>query len=516
MAYLALYREYRPKTFEDVIDQNHIVETLKNQIMSQKIGHAYLFCGTRGTGKTSTAKIFAKAVNCLSPKNGSPCGQCEVCKSIQSNGNLDIVEIDAASNNGVDQIRDLREKVNFLPTVAKYKVYIIDEVHMLTESAFNALLKTLEEPPEHVIFILATTEPEKIPATILSRCMRFDFKLVDTKNLVNHLKNIFDKIGIKYEESAVELIAKAGKGSVRDTLSIAEMCKSFASEKLMLDDVEKCLGFTDSETLKKIATSIANKDGKTIILEIEKIYSSGKNLSVLMTELVDLFKKFITIKIAPDYDLNETKEDLAEYTKIANMFDEKFLIEALKTLSLSSSEIKLCDDQKAYILSTLIGLYYTQNAQLDDLTNRVLKIENDIKSGQIVPKNTENLNKIDEKAPNFDEIDKKKDEVKDDSNSKNESEIFGELIKFAREKNEHILHQCFGDIKAVKIDNNKFIFVCNDEGTQNMIQNRSQFVLNFLKTRYNINEIGIEIFVDKDKELIKKLDNLLDGKLKVE
>ncbi|MBO7508596.1 MAG: DNA polymerase III subunit gamma/tau, partial [Clostridia bacterium] len=455
MSYLALYREFRPQTFKEVVDQKHIVETLKNQVMTKKIGHAYLFCGTRGTGKTSCAKIFAKAVNCLSPKNGSPCGECEVCKSIQTNGNLDIVEIDAASNNGVDQIRDLREKVNFLPTVAKYKVYIIDEVHMLTENAFNALLKTLEEPPEHVIFILATTEPEKIPATILSRCMRFDFKLVDTKNLVNHLKNIFDKIGIKYEDAAVELIAKAGKGSVRDTLSIAEMCKSFASEKLMLDDVEKCLGFTDSETLKNIATAVAKKDGKTIILEIEKIYNSGKNMSVLMTELIDLFKKLITIKIASDYDLNETKEDLAEYTKIASLFDEKFLIEALKTLSLSSSEIKLCDDQKAYILSTLIGLYYTQNAQLDDLQNRVIKIENNIKNGQILQKNAENLNKIDGKAPIFEEVDKKKDNLNDDANRKNENEIFGELIKFTREQNEHILHQCFGDIKNVRIDSGK-------------------------------------------------------------
>ena len=203
MAYLALYRRYRPTTFEKIVGQDHIVKTLVNQIEGDKIGHAYLFCGTRGTGKTSTAKIFAKAINCLSPKNGSPCGECEACKALSNPSNLDVIEIDAASNNGVGEIRELREKVSFPPINCRYKVYIIDEVHMLSTPAFNALLKTLEEPPKHAVFILATTESHKMPQTILSRCMRFDFKLVPTEQIATLIKEIYDEVGKEYEEEAI-------------------------------------------------------------------------------------------------------------------------------------------------------------------------------------------------------------------------------------------------------------------------------------------------------------------------
>jgi len=524
MSYLALYREFRPQTFDEVVGQQHIVETLKNQIITKKIGHAYLFCGTRGTGKTSCAKIFARAVNCLSPKNGSPCGECEICKTIQTNGNLDIVEIDAASNNGVDQIRDLREKVNFLPSVAKYKVYIIDEVHMLTESAFNALLKTLEEPPEHVIFILATTEPEKIPATILSRCMRFDFKLIDTKVLASHLKNIFNKIGIKYEDSAVELIAKAGKGSVRDTLSIAELCKSYSENVLTSENVAQCLGYTDSQKINNIANAILQKNGQIIVYEIENLYKSGKNLSVLIDELCDYFKNILITKVAPEYDLNVTDETLQEYKALANAFDQQYLVDILRILSVSAMEIKNCVDEKSYILSILIGLFYNQNLQIENLKTRISKLEigmenlsNYYKNNEILVKNQQNLQKNDQKAPNFEQITQNLQSNQNvNSNKKTALEIFGELIKYTRESGEQILHQSFGDVKSVKIENQKFVFICTVQDCKNIIENRKEIVLNFLKSRYNINEIGFEIFVDKDAEVLKQLNNLLDGKIKVE
>ena len=228
----ALYRVYRPKTFEDVVGQEHIVKTLKNQIKNNNIGHAYLFSGTRGTGKTSTAKIFARAVNCLNPINEEPCNECEICRDTLNDNIMDVVEIDAASNNSVDDIRELRESVKYTPSKAKYKVYIIDEVHMLSQGAFNALLKTLEEPPSYVIFILATTEPHKIPATILSRCQRFDFKRVSSKDIAARMAYICEKEDIEVEDKALNLIARNSQGALRDALSILDQCMSFGNDKI--------------------------------------------------------------------------------------------------------------------------------------------------------------------------------------------------------------------------------------------------------------------------------------------
>lgn len=252
MAYTSLYRKYRPDTFDKVIGQDHIVRTLKNQIAHGNVGHAYIFTGTRGTGKTSVAKIFARAVNCLSPlADGSPCGKCENCVELASNSNFDILEIDAASNNSVDQIRELTDKIGFPPTVGKYKVYIVDEVHMLSKAAFNALLKTLEEPPSHAIFILATTEIHQIPATILSRCLRFDFRLVPNGVIAKRIRFIFDDIGVKYENEAVDLIASAGAGSVRDALSVADMCVSYCDSNVTYNGVLEVLGAADPKNFNR-------------------------------------------------------------------------------------------------------------------------------------------------------------------------------------------------------------------------------------------------------------------------
>ncbi len=294
MAYLSLYRRFRPDSFDTMVRQEHVGRGLKNQIATGTVGHAYLFTGPRGTGKTSVARIFARAVNCEHPTDRAPCGKCASCKAI-GEGSLDIVEIDAASNNGVGEMRDLREKVQYPPVTGKYKVYIIDEVHMLTDSAFNALLKTLEEPPVHAIFILATTEPQKIPATILSRCMRLDFKLIPTADLVSHLKSILDELGKSYEEEAVAAIARAGAGSDRDMLSIAEMCFAY-SEKLTYEGVTAVLGAADFKETCALCADLLNADLGSALEKTEKILSEGRSVGVLCRDLLQLLNMTAIVK----------------------------------------------------------------------------------------------------------------------------------------------------------------------------------------------------------------------------
>lgn len=296
MAYLAFYRLFRPTTFDKVVRQEHIVKILTNQVETGKPGHAYLFCGPRGTGKTSIAKIFAKAVNCEHPVNGSPCGTCPTCKALADPSNLDIVEIDAASNNGVDEMRDLRDKVQYPPVAGKYKVYIVDEVHMLSASAFNAMLKTLEEPPHHAIFILATTEPHKLPATILSRCMRFDFKLLPEEDLVSLLRSVFTSIGKEYEEEALYAIARAGAGSARDTLSIADTCVSYDRGTLTFEAVGAVLGNADFTATAELVKSMLLSDGNALSLA-EKFLSEGKDVGVLCKDILSMLNKVSIAKL---------------------------------------------------------------------------------------------------------------------------------------------------------------------------------------------------------------------------
>ncbi|MCH5156741.1 MAG: DNA polymerase III subunit gamma/tau [Clostridiales bacterium] len=300
MKYVALYRKYRPSNFDEVIGQDHIINTLRNQILQDKVSHAYLFTGTRGTGKTSTAKIFARAVNCPHAKehNGNPCGKCAVCNTVGA-ANLDIIEMDAASNNGVDYARDIREKVAYPPVNGKYKVYIIDEVHMLSVGAFNALLKTLEEPPAHALFILCTTEVHKIPATILSRCMRFDFRLVPTPVLAQHVCKIYDAEGKEYTMEAVQAIAQAGEGSVRDCVSIADRCYS-ATGKLTYDDVMSILGVSSQSNIASLCKAVLTNATADILTETNKLVSEGKDVARLNKDLSLYIRDLLTVKLVQD------------------------------------------------------------------------------------------------------------------------------------------------------------------------------------------------------------------------
>ena len=342
MSQITLYRKYRPKIFEEVIGQDHITKTLQNQIMNDQIGHAYLFTGTRGTGKTSIAKIFAKSVNCLSPNHGSACGECENCKRLEQENDINIIEIDAASNNKVDDIRQIREKVKFMPVGAKYKVYIIDEVHMLSDSAFNALLKTLEEPPSYVIFILATTEVHKLPQTILSRCVRFDFRLVSVNELTKHLARVFNKENIKYDEESLKIIASAGEGSVRDTLSIADSIASYCQGDITKEKTLSVLGTTDHELIINFFNQIQEKDVGQVLSLIDQIEKEGKNLAVFSKDLSKHSRNLLVCKSCVNANeiLNLPDEMFELYKQQAEKFTEKDLIRYMQVFSSAESELR--------------------------------------------------------------------------------------------------------------------------------------------------------------------------------
>ena len=294
MAYTALYRKFRPKNFNEMVGQEHITKTLKNQIIANRVGHAYLFSGGRGTGKTSAAKIMARAINCLHPKeDGEPCNECEICKAILEGSLTDVVEMDAASNNSVEDVRAIRDEVNFLPTVAKYRVYIIDEVHMLSTGAFNALLKTLEEPPEHVKFILATTEPQKIPATILSRCQRFDFKRITVENIAKRLKIISQESNIDITNSALQMIAVLAEGALRDGISILERCSQDTEGTIDENKIRELVGMPKLELVKEITQNLIEEEPEKSIDVTDTVIGEGKDLDNFLWEVIKYIKDIL-------------------------------------------------------------------------------------------------------------------------------------------------------------------------------------------------------------------------------
>ena len=313
MSYTALYRKFRPSTFDQVKGQDHIVQTLKNQINANRIGHAYLFCGTRGTGKTSVAKIFAKAVNCEHPVDGSPCNECETCRGITNGSAMNVIEIDAASNNGVDNIRQIRDEIQYSPSSGKYTVYIIDEVHMLSIGAFNALLKTLEEPPAYVIFILATTEPHKIPITILSRCQRYDFKRISIDTIAARLSELMEKESIEVEDKAIRYVAKAADGSMRDALSLLDQCIAFyLGQKLTYDNVLDVLGAVDNEIFSRLTRSVIDSDVATSLNILDEIIMQGREPGQFVNDFIWYLRNLMLIKTSDDDEIMEVIDASAE------------------------------------------------------------------------------------------------------------------------------------------------------------------------------------------------------------
>ena len=401
MGYTALYRKFRPAKFSELVGQEHITKTIKNQIISDRVGHAYLFNGGRGTGKTSIAKILARAVNCLNLQDGEPCNECEICKAALDGSLTDIVEMDAASNNSVEDVREIREAVNFLPTKAKYRVYIIDEVHMLSTGAFNALLKTLEEPPKHVKFLLATTEPQKIPATILSRCQRFDFKRISNEDIIKRLKIVCEESNIEISDEALNLIATLAEGGMRDALSILERCNQDGEDKIDENKIRDLVGIPKITYIKQIVESIINYDVDSSLKTIEEIIKEGKDLNNLLWEIIKYVKDILLFKSTGSIQ-TYTKEEIEDIKVLSEKISKEDLINLICNLSELENSMKM-STQKLIIFQTgIIKLCNKQDIHkseknvdndggnsylnINNLEQRVTKIENFIRASNFAGK----------------------------------------------------------------------------------------------------------------------------------
>ena len=379
MSYMALYRKFRPNEFEDVKGQDAIVRTLKNQIEADRIGHAYLFCGTRGTGKTTVAKILAKAVNCEHPVNGSPCNECAMCKAIQAGTAMNVIEIDAASNNGVDNIREIREEVAYRPTEGKYKVYIIDEVHMLSTGAFNALLKTLEEPPSYVIFILATTEAHKIPITILSRCQRYDFHRISIDTIAARLSELLTAEGVEAEEKAVRYVAKKGDGSMRDALSLLDQCISFyLGQVLTYDKVLDVLGAVDTEVFSRLLRKVLSGDVTGSIHVLEDLITGGRELGQFVSDFTWYMRNLLLVKTSenPEEAIDVSSENLKLLKEESEMTDVETLMRYIRIFSDLSNQIRFASQKRVLVEIALIKLCRpAMETNLDSVLDRLRVLE---------------------------------------------------------------------------------------------------------------------------------------------
>lgn len=386
MAYTALYRKWRPKTFDDIIGQEHVTTTLKNQIANDRIAHAYLLCGTRGTGKTSTAKVMAKALNCLNPKDGNPCNECEMCKKISQGLAIDVTELDAASNNGIDKIRDIIDDTKYPPQEGKYKIYIMDEVHMLSMVAVNAFLKTLEEPPQNVIFILATTDPQRLPITILSRCQRFDFKRISIKDLTERLRTIVTAQGVLADDKSLDLIARVSDGAARDALSILDQAISMGDGSVNYDNLVEMLGLVTNEYLFDITSAIIEKNVEKAMVVIEKVVFAGKDMYLFIKDLIEHYRNLLMLKVTsnPEEVLDMSLENIKLLDEQSKRIRVEEIMRDIRILQEAEGNAKLSKQSRLYLELAAIKMckieYDTSN---EVILTRINKLEEAIKNGSI-------------------------------------------------------------------------------------------------------------------------------------
>ena len=488
----ALYRSYRPKVFKDVVGQEHIIRTLKNQIQNNNVGHAYLFCGTRGTGKTSTAKIFARALNCQNSINEEPCNECESCKDVLNENTMDVIEIDAASNNSVDDIREIRENVKYTPAKCRYKVYIIDEVHMLSQGAFNALLKTLEEPPSYVIFILATTEPHKIPATILSRCQRFDFKRVTVKDMTTRMKEICDDIDVEVDERALNLIARNSQGALRDALSILDQCISFSDNNIDYTDVVDLLGTVNIEQLFGMAEYIIKEDTKKCIEILNEFVIWGKDIKNLIDDLVDHFRNLMVCKVSNDLDeIISLPEEIIEKLKTqADLIEINDIIRIINILSSAQDTMKISSNPRVLAEISIMKLSQPMfDDSKESLLKRISNLEEIIKSGKI---NVNSINKEGFQEDSKESVNEKEEvfyeEVKSEDVELIEKSWENILMKIKKDKNMPV-YAILREAKEFNVSENNLYIVfednfafaksrLSDEKTKSYIEDMIRDVLN--------------------------------------
>ena len=533
----AIYRKYRPDTFDKVYGQKHITDILKNQIETKNISHAYIFSGSRGTGKTSCAKIFARAINCLNLQDGNPCNKCENCMSSLEESTLDIVEMDAASNRRIDDIRELRDKVIYPPTKLKYKVYIIDEAHMITNEGFNALLKIMEEPPKHLVFILATTEIDKIPQTILSRCQRYEFKMINAKDISDNIKYILNDLNRKMDDDAIELIANKADGAMRDALSILDQVLSIEKENITKQDINDILGIVDNTGIFKLVNSIIKKEATEVLDNLYTI-SHNKPVENVMGELLNHFRNLLLSKNGLDNIRQNNTQYNVEYNAQSEFITNRQIVESMSIIIEHQKKLKQADNQKA--LLEILVMRLIDYIDYDDLIARVNTLEDKLKNieqngikinssqklvefDEKIDKNIEISQKSSEKAEKQDELSDKNDIIKNDEkiDDTDEDEIVENEDSFVKLREvlrdfDKIPKELANDIKA-SLDNDKLILKTNQLYMYTLLPHK-KVIEQLLKPHYDFKVLDLQIDDEAEKkanENVKKLQNLFGENVQI-